>query len=57
MMKVFAQSGRISVNAATGAVTRSRNPQSEFYRRMGTTNLGGNARTRGRQRPIQRVAR
>lgn len=29
--------------------------QGEFYRRTGTTNLGGNARTRGMNRPIQQV--
>lgn len=44
------------VNALTG-VSRRGNPQSAFYRRVGTSGMGGNRRTRGRQAPITEVTR
>ena len=60
-IKAFAESagaktakGRI--NSLTG-VSRRGNPQSAFYRRTGTSGMGGNARTRGRQAPIREVTR
>lgn len=55
IIKAFAQAGPVSVNARTGAVTRGRNPQSEFYRRTGQSQMGGNARTRGRPARITRA--
>ena len=55
IIKAFAQPGRISVNAQTGAITRGRNPQSRFYERTGQSQMGGNARTRGRPARITRA--
>lgn len=43
-----------NVNNATG-VNRRMNPQTRYYLRTGTSGLGGNARTRGRQATITPV--
>ena len=47
---------QFAVNTVTG-VNRGENPMSRYYRRGGTTQMGGNSRTRGRGRTLTRVGR
>ena len=58
MMKIFAQpnGGSRYTNAAGQRVRyQSTSRQGRFYERTGTSSMGGNARTRGRQAPIRRA--
>lgn len=56
MMKVYAEptggrGGRPTGNRANGPV----GGQGAYYRRVGVTTMGGNSRTKGRPRQVQRV--
>lgn len=59
-IKAYANGGRGKAGTTASEINRQfgigrKNPQSRYYERTGTSGMGGNSRTRGRQATIRRV--